>query len=320
MSPHSQTPLPYGAISLLVTFMILMIGISFIDYEGTLYLIEHRWSYFADIMRRSMFEGGGLGGSDPAVFYLLFALIGYGLSCSPQKFPRLQPCRCFFGFVTFTSALAGLGMVHTIKWSIGRARPHEVIKQGVEYTDWYEFGAHYVAEGIFFGSFPSGHTAIVAIFLTLAYTLIGDPLLSNKWRVFGWIWGGTSLGYAIAMIVARAMSKAHWITDSLGALLLVWGLTHVIYFWVLRIPEQRLYYQKYQKYPDTLSCWEVRLGLHFLVIAIGAAFILIGLQAFYRQTTPWLACLLPPGGLLVFAFSKKFKHLHHVIHKAYQSH
>ncbi len=306
MSTSKQRSIPYGILILFSMYVGLMIGVTFIDYEGTLYLIEHRWSYFAELMRRSMFEGGGLGGSDPAVFYLLFALAGYYLSHSEKKYPRLQPYRSFFGFVTLTSALAGLGVVHTVKWVVGRARPHEVIKQGLEYTNWYEFGAHYVAEGIFFGSFISGHTAIVAIFLTLAYILAGDPLLSKKWRIAGWIWGGISLSYSVIMLVARAMSRAHWISDSLASLVLVWGLTHVIYFWVLRIPEQRLYYDQHQKYPNTLRYWEVRLCLYFLMVAIGVAFILIGLQAFQRQATPWLACLVIPGCPLIFIFSKKF--------------
>lgn len=309
--PQKKPSFPLGILLLLGLSSGLMIGVVFVDYDWTLYLMENRWSGFAEIMRRTIFEGGALGGSDPAIIYVLMALAFYGWSYSSKAPPWLLPWRSVLGFVAFTSLSAGFGFIQSLKWTLGRARPHILISENLEYSPWYEFGAHYVGDGIFFGSFPSGHTAVVALLLTLAYILIGDPLLSKKWRWIGWAWGVFVVVYSLLMVLGRSMAKAHWLSDGLGSLVLIWSLSHLLYYWILKIPQQRLYFHTYHQAPNVFRFWELRLCGYFLMIAFGIACILIALNAFQRQSPPWLATLLLLGLPLVFVFTKKTQHYYH---------
>ena len=292
-----------------VSIVVLMTGIVFVDFQWTLFLIDNRWQGFAEIMRRTLFEDGQWGGSDPGILLLLLAAILY-LCAHSAKIPAwlysLQP---ILGFIVFASLTAGLGFVHTIKWSLGRARPHLVLSQQFEYSHWYEFGGHYVADGIFFGSFPSGHVASVALLLTISYALIANPLISKKRQLVGWLWGAGVVAYTVAMIMARCMSESHWISDGLGSFILVWGLMHWLYFAVLRVPEQLLYFQTHRIHPIPFRFWEMRLCICFLLVAVGIAFCLIALNSFQRQSPPWLASLFLPGVLLIFICFQKARQL-----------
>ena len=290
---------------LLACFLTLMVGVVFVDYAWTLYLIDIRWKGFAEIMRRTVFEDGKLGGSDPAVLLSLLAVILYFWSYSAKVPAWLYSLQPILGFIVFASLTAGLGFVHTLKWSLGRVRPHIVLAQQLEYSHWFEFGAHYVTDGIFYGSFPSGHVASVALLFTLSYVLIANPLISKKWQVVGWIWTVGVLAYTVAMIIARCMAISHWISDGLGSFALVVGLMHWLYFAVLRVPEQLLYFKTRRIQMAPFRFWEMRLCAYFFLFAIGTALCLIALNAFQRQSPPWLATLLLPGVLLVLVFFQK---------------
>lgn len=285
--------------------LLLMVGIVFVDYQWTLFLIENRWPGFAEFMRRTLFEDGLLGGSDPATFFVLFAAILYFCSYSAKIPAWLYSLRPVLGFVVFASLTAGLGVVHGIKWSLGRVRPHIVLADQLDYSDWYEFGDHFVTDGIFYGSFPSGHVASVVVLLSFSYALLANPLISEKWRLAGWIWTAVVLAYSVAMIIARSMAKAHWISDGLGSFVLVLGLMHWLYFAVLRVPEQLLYFQSNRIHQTPHRFWEIRLCACFLLVAVGIAFSLVALNSLQRQSPPWLLSLFLPGALLIYIYFQK---------------
>ena len=143
-----------------------------LDERWTQWISDHRWPQAVKFMVRSLFEGEGFGGGDPVVLFLLAAVIGYYIAWKRPE-GRMGPLRAQLGFVLSSAIVWALGLVHALKWSIGRARPYQVLYGEDPFTAWYEFGPHFVSEGVYHGSFPSGHTAQAALLLTLAYLLAG---------------------------------------------------------------------------------------------------------------------------------------------------
>ncbi len=101
----------------------------------------------------------------------------------------------------FTIAIiVSAGLVQVLKTVIGRPRPEDILV---------------VSD---YGSFPSGHSANAA---TLAVTL-GIVFV----RV--WIWVAGSV-YTVLMMVSRTYLGAHWLTDTIGGLLLGAGVAVLLW-------------------------------------------------------------------------------------------
>jgi hypothetical protein len=173
------------------------------------------------------------------------------------------------------------------------------------FTPWYAPGPHFITEGVYRGSFPSGHTAAAFAFIALAYALAGDPLLSRRWRLAGWAAGAGALLFSAAMAVASAMARSHWLSDAVAVTGLVWMLVHALYFWGLRVPEQRRYWLAHGALPRPAGRWELRLcGLGFPVLLgiIAAGF---GVRAVTLESPPYLAVLIPVGAGLIAGFAPR---------------
>ncbi|MGK5093990.1 phosphatase PAP2 family protein [Deltaproteobacteria bacterium TL4] len=309
----------YGLLSILIAVVVPLILISPYDFRWTEYLSAHRWNHFAELMRRSFFEEGQWGGSDPSIVFILIILVLYFWSWSSKAPLRIQAFRPWYGYIVFTSLFAGVGMIHSLKWMIGRARPVWHFKDNILFTTWYEFGVYSFPEPrLFYSSFPSGHTAAAMVLMTLAYLCAKDPVLSRKWRIWGWLWGGLVLGFSSLMMLSRCMAEDHWLSDGIGAIGLVWLAAHYFYFYVFQVPRQRQYFSKWRRHPFTPKLWEIKLfGLSLLMI-FSVVGIVWGLRAMLLQTQLWLggATLL---GIIVFGLAyQQIEALHNRFMNAYE--
>ncbi|ANP72279.1 phosphatase PAP2 family protein [Cryobacterium arcticum] len=98
------------------------------------------------------------------------------------------------------ASLATGGVVQVLKHFFGRARPENVLTN------------------LDFGSFPSGHVANAAV--TSAVLVLLFPRL--------WVWLAAA-AYTVVMMLSRTYLGAHWLTDTVGALLL--GIGVAVLLW-----------------------------------------------------------------------------------------
>lgn len=98
------------------------------------------------------------------------------------------------------ATLLTAAVVQLLKQLFGRARPEDILVS------------------VDFGSFPSGHVANAA---TMAFTLaILFPRL--------WVWIAGAV-YTVVMMISRTYLGAHWLSDTVGALLLGIGVAIVVW-------------------------------------------------------------------------------------------
>ena len=204
------------------------------DQQWTVWLHEHGSKEFGLWMGRTMFEGKLPGASDPAIIFLLASLVVYVRSWSVHASQRLIRWRPFLGFIVTTALAGSLGVVHSLKWVIGRARPYEVWGENWPFSEWYEFGPHFITEGIYRGSFPSGHSAVILSLLTLSYIWFNQNPGHSRLRIMAIIWGLIVILMTGLMGIGRAVSASHWLTDSLGMILPTWAVLHLIFFHLLK--------------------------------------------------------------------------------------
>ena len=287
------------------------------DQEWTWWLRENRSDLFGEWMGRTLFEGSLPGGSDPAILFILASFLLYFRAWKSNATERLQEWRPFLGYIITTTLAGGLGYVHCLKWIIGRARPNLVWDKQWPFSEWYEFGPHYIAEGIYRGSFPSGHTAVVLVPMLLSLIWLTDFKYRKPKLAIFWAIGCILL--AVGMAVARSMTAHHWISDSLGIFGPVALIAYWLYFDFLKVPQQRAYFRRNKKLPEMPRLWELKLcGWGFLVI-LGLICWFWGLRSVQLQSVPYLLGLAPAGAVLMTwgflriqrLYSGLFKWLHH---------
>lgn len=275
------------------------------DYRWTLLLNQHKIDGFANFMGRTIFEGEYLGASDVAIFFML-AIIGlYVYTERHPRDARWALWRPHIRFAVLSGFITAVGVVHSLKWVVGRARPQLVLRHGVPFSDWYEFGPLFVSDGFFRGSFPSGHTAAILFFMTLAYALVYNPLKRRDLTIAGWYWGAATLLFALAMSVGRTMSLAHWIGDGLVTIMMNWMVMHALFFWILRIPDQM--HRPLDNYhsPHGRGFGELRLCIRLFFLILGLMMITIGIRALQIETWPYLGMLIPLGCYLAIFFGNR---------------
>jgi membrane-associated phospholipid phosphatase len=295
--PQSRRPIGVWLIAL--PFAAAMAAIPLVDRAWTVYLTQVRIPALVDIMRRTLFEGDGIGGSDLSILLFLAIVSLYLRSQSAQPGTWLLAWRPVLGYLLVSALAAGLGAVHALKWVLGRARPWSVLgREQLPYSDWYRTGAHFITQGIYRGSFPSGHTAAVFLLMTFVYAYCGDPTATASRRAWAWPLGGLVLLYTGGMGIASSMARSHWLSDAIGAAGIVWVLIHLLYFRILRVPEQRAYWLRTGRHAALAPYWELRFCGWGFVALLGFMSVALGLRALWEMSPPYLAALIPVGGLL----------------------
>ncbi|WP_108249583.1 phosphatase PAP2 family protein [Planctomonas deserti] len=151
-----------------------------------------------------------LGGGILGVFIVPLAVIAV-LFLLKRRWAAL-----YFAVASVVSAL----LVQIIKNLVGRPRPEEIL----------------VAAD--FGSFPSGHTANAA---TMAVAL---ALILRRY----WIWFAGA-AYVVLMLLSRNYLGAHWLTDTMGGMVLGAGVAVIAW-----APfAHRLHVERRRKQPDAVA-------------------------------------------------------------------
>lgn len=296
------------------------------DYDWTLYLHQHKIDWLKDFMANSVFELEMIGGGDFAIFFLLIVAIIYFLAwfqeirySKPGKrlfdiqlFLHSRPAfrnmlarrRHYAGFIVITTLTGAVFVVHSIKWFLGRARPYKVFAGDMDYSHWYEFGPYFVADGFFRGSFPSGHTATVFTFMALAYLLVSPgnkPIIKLLGRVTGFL----SVALSVLMLVSRAMSASHWVSDCLFIIFAYWAVIHIIYHWFYKVPFLEKYVRENNKQFPLPPFYELKISLYLFIVFVCLTVFIVGLRALYLDNAVWLVAFSPVAAIFLYIFLKK---------------
>ena len=103
------------------------------------------------------------------------------------------------GYYLAATVLTG-GAVQAFKHLFGRTRPQDILVS------------------VDFGSFPSGHVANAAV-MAMVFALLLPRF---------WVWA-LGAAYTLAMMLSRTYLGAHWLSDTIGALLLGLGIAVVVW-------------------------------------------------------------------------------------------
>ncbi len=216
-------------LGLLISSGFLILLTSKWDPYLTQHLRDRDLPFFSTYMGQSIFEKKTWGASDFGITFAIVSGLTYfflQMNTSLRSYPLAQFLRKFTSYVTCSSVLVGLGLVHLTKLVIGRARPFEVLGENIaaeEYSLPFEFGPHSIYDGFFSGSFPSGHTMTVLTLLTLP--IFG--LRHSEKRLVKALMAillTFILLLSVSMGAARIMSFDHWPSDVIASIVFsLWG-------------------------------------------------------------------------------------------------
>lgn len=285
-------------ISLTLLLLLVMIFqlISYYDYEWTTFLRQNRNDFFRHLVENTILKGQPPGLRDLVSLILILSGCLYLFSFIKNKFTKLKYLRPVFSLILI-SGLACLLFTHSIKNGMSRPRPKDVYNQKVEFSSWYEFGPDIIPHSTYRASMPSGHTAMVAVLISLAYAMF----LSSKKKIYkitGIVLLIFTLVLTLVMGISRAMS-AHWISDTLISLFGCWLIIHIIYNYI-RSREISGEWKEYF-FSDLQFC--LRLTLFF----VGVFFILIGIHSMQIKLGWNSLCMLLVFPGIVFLLTSVFK-------------
>ncbi len=124
------------------------------------------------------------------------------------------------------AALVSVGVVQLLKNLIGRPRPEDMMV----HPD--------------YGSFPSGHSANAALIATALGIIFARA----------WVWAVGAL-YTVAMMLSRTYLGAHWISDTVGGMLVGAGVAVIVW-----APFAYLLYREKRAQPPPV--WRSRSSVH----------------------------------------------------------
>ncbi len=302
-SPLKDHPERLFLLAVLCAGIVVLAVLTPHDYQWTLSLSTHKINGFAEFMNRSVFDRARLPGAGDLVYpplvialllYIPSWLWKYNHRLPNAWFPTfLASFRPLLGFTLMSAFSCALLFTHTVKQVVGRARPNSVFEGKMPFSEWYQTGPHFFTHGSYTGSFPSGHTATASIAIIFAYVLLAS--LEEKKRWIGWSGLALSVLFTVAMGIARMMSASHWLSDVIFTLFSEWALIHSIYFWVLKIPEQREYFRQHGRPQPRPPFFELRLCLLLLLLCPGLWAFFTGLRSYCFEGWSWLLALTPAG-------------------------
>ena len=298
---------------ILVAGFVILLAVAPYDQAWTLYLNENQHEGFKQWMADSIFELEPIGGSDFALIYVILMFIAYLMAWhgmpNPEKsngWERLKEqlvnSRHLLGYQVLVGLSTTFFLVHTSKLVMGRPRPYKVFYDGYVFSHWYEVGQHFISEGWYHGSFPSGHTATVFVVIALAYVLINHT--NKKLHAWGWVVGAFAFITSVAMLVARSMSAAHWVTDSIGSIFFGWAIAHALYFFGVHMPFRSQHVQEKGQPFKVRKHYELLLAWYMFLACAGFAAMAIGLRAVVRWEVLGWAAGIPIGVALLYGSIK----------------
>jgi membrane-associated phospholipid phosphatase len=207
-------PVVSGAVAVLLValagFLIAVRNYQVVPFEVDAEWMEELVEHRHPFWQAMALAFDNLGGGIFGVFVVPIAIITV-LLLRKRRWAAL-----YFAVASVASAL----LVQIIKNTVDRPRPEEIL----------------VAAD--FGSFPSGHTANAA---TMAVAL---ALILRRF----WIWFAGA-AYVALMLLSRNYLGAHWLTDTLGGMILGAGVAVIVW-----APfAYRLHLERRRKQPDAVA-------------------------------------------------------------------
>jgi membrane-associated phospholipid phosphatase len=286
-----------------------MLFIAPMDFAWTHWLVKHNYLLFSNFINRTIFEGSLPGTVDFVLISQVAIAVLFVLAWTrPQTFHWLQTWRPRLGFMTFYALIYGVFFVYSTKWIWGRFRPNAVVSKGHPYSDWFELGPQFIGDGVFRGSFPSGHVAIAFLLMSLAYVLAGTAQ-TRRQRFLGWWLGALVVINSLAVAVGRAMIGSHWLSDCVASIAVGWVLLHLIYHWGLHVPEQCRYADHNSTAAPRPALWELHLSVNAFWASLGFWGCGIGLRALAAGRSIWMVFLIPLWLALMFYGTVRLRRL-----------
>lgn len=215
-------------------------------------------------------------GTLPAILLAFAALIGLILSWVK---PKLKSLRRYFLLIILTLIIGpGLLINAVFKDHWGRPRPRQVQQFGGnwEFKEVWQPGTPGKGK-----SFPCGHCSMGFFFITLYYCL------KRKHRALAYASFAFSIALGMFIGFARISQGGHFLSDGLWA----WGLTFItatiLYYFVLKIPDQEI--QSASDIAKESSLGSSRKKRMLVALAIIASIVIMTLtflfsKPFYRES------------------------------------
>ncbi len=265
-----------------------------VDYAWTAWLAANKVETFAEIMAQSIFEMEMPGGGDVVVIFLI-TVVGFYYAASKAEFgSRLYRLRPAIGFLVAAAIVTAVFNVHSLKWVMGRARPDAVFSGQLPFTAWFTLGPQLMSQGVFHGSFPSGHTALAFTPFALTYVLAG------RHQTAAVAFGAASVCLAVAMGVARCMTTSHWVSDVAGSLMLSAAAMHLLYYRLMRVPDQEALMAAENRLAGLPRGWELLMVFFVGLVYVGAMALMCGMRILWHQGMDAWILLLPAGICLLW--------------------